>query len=74
MGKLNLFSKEDAEKIGPQFQQLRLERGLSLEELSEQIRMSVRRLTFIEQGHYLPIIPAIRLAKFYGKKIRVTLE
>ena len=71
---ITLFSKEDAEAIGPQFYRLRRERNLSLEELKAHIHLSVRRLSRIEKGEYLPIIPALRLAKFYGQKVRITLE
>jgi DNA-binding XRE family transcriptional regulator len=70
----SLADTETTTILGPQFKKLRLERNLSLEELQAEIHIGKRTLKRIENGKCLPFIYLRTLCRFYGKKLRVTLE
>ena len=70
----NLMSKEILKDLCPQLKQLRLERGLSLEELQAAVHISHKLLNRIEKNKCLPFSCLRRLLKFYGKKLKVWFE
>ena len=74
MSTFHLINKEIKAEICPQLKQLRLERGLSLEELSDAVRISVRMLKRIENNKCLCYSQLRRLLDFYGKKVRIVFE
>ena len=74
MGAHNFINRETSIEISPQLKQLRLERGLSLEQLQAEIHIGKRTLKRIENGKCLPFIYLRTLCRFYGKKLRVILE
>ena len=74
MSTFHLINKEIIKEICPQLKQLRLERGLSLEELSDAVRISVRMLKRIENNKCLCYNQLRRLLDFYGKKVRIVIE
>ena len=68
------ITKEIAVQLCPQLKQLRLDYGLSLEELAAKGHFSLRLLKRIDNNKCLPFGCLLKLAAFYGKKIRLTLE
>ena len=50
MSTFHLINKEIIKEICPQIKQLRLERGLSLEELSDAVHISTKMLKRIENN------------------------
>ncbi len=70
----NLFPKEFKDEICKQFRQLRVERGLSLEDLAGKVHISLRLLKRIDAGKCLTLSGFYKLVAFYGKKMHVTLE
>ena len=74
MSNENLFPKIFIQEVCMQFRQLRLERDLSLEDIANEVHISVRLLQRIDDGKCLPINGLYKLLAFYGKKIRVVLE
>ena len=70
----NLISQDILAEICPQFKQLRLNRGISIEELHNAVNISVHSLKRMEQGKRLPYSYFKRLAKFYGVKMHIVLE
>ena len=70
----NLISRDVLAEIGPQFKQLRLDRGISIEELHNAVNISVHSLKRMEQGKRLPYSYFKRLAKFYGIRVHIILE
>ena len=74
MSSKNLINKNLMVQLCAQLKQLRLERGLSLEELQEKVHISVRLLQRIEEGKCLPFGYFWRLAAFYEKKVCITME
>ena len=70
----HLVPKEILPDVCPQLKQLRLERGLSFEELQTALNISPKLLKRMEDGKCLVLIHFIKLLKFYGKKIRITVE
>ena len=74
MSKRHLVSKEIVAEIGPQLKQLRIKRGLTLEELQTEAHISIHLLKRIETGKCLPYSYMWRLFKFYDVKARIVLE
>jgi transcriptional regulator with XRE-family HTH domain len=74
MSSKNLINKNLMLQLCAQLKLLRLERGLSLEELQEKVHINVQLLQRIEDGKCLPFGYFWRLAAFYEKKVCVTLE
>ena len=74
MTTFHLINKEIIKEICPQLKQLRLERCLSLEELSDAVRISGKMLKRIENNKCLCYSQLRRLLDFYGKKVRITFE
>lgn len=74
MGVHGLMSKENLADICPQLKQLRLERGLSIEELQAAAHISRKLLNRIEKNKCLPFSCLKKLLKFYGKKMKIVLE
>ena len=70
----NLMSKEILEDICPQLKQLRLERGLSLEEVQALAHISGKLLRRVEQNKCLTFSCLRKLLDFYGKKMKISLE
>ena len=69
-----LVPKEVLPEICPQLKQLRLEQGLSLEELQAIVHISPRLLKRMEDGKCLVLFHLIKLLDFYGKKVRIALK
>ncbi|MBP5216104.1 MAG: helix-turn-helix domain-containing protein [Alphaproteobacteria bacterium] len=74
MSSHNLISKDILSEISPQLQQLRLEQGLTLEELQSATHISAKLLKRMENGKCLPFSYFRRLMQFYGKKIHIIFE
>ena len=74
MSTFHLINKEIIKEICPQIKQLRLERGLSLEELSDAVHISTKMLKRIENNKCLCYSQLRRLLAFYGKKVRIVFE
>ena len=70
----NFINRETSAEISPQLKQLRLERGLSLEQLQAEVHISARLLKRIENGKCLPYSYLRKLCAFYGVKLRIILE
>ena len=70
----NLISRDILAEICPQFKQLRLNRGISIEELHNAVNIGVHSLKRMEQCKRLPYSYFKRLAKFYGVNIHIVLE
>ena len=70
----NLMSKEILKDICQQLKQLRLERGLSLEEVQALAHISHKLLKRVEQNKCLPFSCLRKLLKFYGKKMQIIIE
>lgn len=70
----NLISKETLKDICPQLKQLRLERGLSLEEVQALAHISGKLLRRVEQNKCLPFSCLRKLLELYGKKMRIVIE
>ena len=70
----HLVPKEILPDVCPQLKQLRLERNLSLEELSDAVRISIKMLKRIENNKCLCYSQLRRLLDFYGKKVRIVIE
>ena len=70
----NLISRDILAEICPQFKQLRLNRGISIEELHNAVNISVHSLKRMGQGKRLPYSYFKRLAKFYDVNIHIVLE
>jgi transcriptional regulator with XRE-family HTH domain len=70
----SLVDSETAIILGPKFKQLRLERGLSLEELQAEIHIIKRLIKRVEEGKCLPFSYLRTLCRFYGVKLNITLE
>lgn len=74
MGVHNLFSNEALAKICPQLKQLRIERRLSIEELSVATHLTLKVLRRMENGKCLPYSYYRKLLKFYGKNMKMVIE
>ncbi len=70
----NLITQDVLAEICPQFKQLRIDRGISIEELHNAVNISIHSLKRMEQGKRLPYSYFKRLAKFYGVNIHIVLE
>ena len=70
----NLITQDVLAEICPQFKQLRIERGISIEELHNAVNISVHSLKRMEQGKRLPYSYFKQLANFYGVRVRIVLE
>ena len=74
MGRRSYFNRGIVEEIGPQLKQMRLEKGLTPEQVQEQIHLSVKLLQRMEEGKCIPYIPLKRLSELYGKKMKIVFE
>lgn len=74
MGVHNLFSNEALAEICPQLKQLRIERRLSIEELSVATHLTLKVLRRMENGKCLPYSYYRKLLKFYGKNMKMVIE
>ena len=74
MSSVNLVSKEVLSELAPQLKQLRLNRGLSLEELNKAVHINIHLLKRMEGGKCLPYSFLKRLLVFYGKSTRIVIE
>ncbi len=69
-----LIPKEILPDICPKLKQLRLERGLSIEDLQTAVHINPRLLERMEEGKCLVLVQLIKLLNFYGKKVRIVIE
>ena len=69
-----VIDKKAIKEIGAEFFKLRRERSLFVYQVAKRIAMPGKVIEGIELGRYLKYGKIRRLAEFYGKKIRITLE
>lgn len=74
MGRKSYFNRAIIEEVGPLLKQLRLEKGLTLEQVQEQIHFSAKLLQRMEEGKCIPYMPLKRLSEFYGKQMKIVFE
>ncbi len=74
MSKRRFFPRANAQEIGAQLRQLRLESGFSPQDIEARLHIKTRKLEKIENGPYLPLCLLMRLIKFYGKEMHVVLK
>ena len=69
-----LLDKDEARKFGAQLQQIRHEKHLYLKNVATIIKVSPKIVEGMELGRFMRYGALRKLLKFYGKKVKITLE
>ena len=60
-------------QLAPQLRQIRLERKLQINQVASHCELSAGQIDLIELGQAISLRKYLRLAGYYGKKIRMDL-
>ena len=74
MAKIYLMDRETLFQIGEELWRLRRERHLRVSQISKQLCIPEKEIEALEMGRHIQYGYMRKLAQFYGKKLRVTLE
>ena len=74
MSNNHFINKESCEELGYALWLLRRERRLNLARLSHKINVPAQVLDDVERGRHFEFCAIHKLLKFYGKKMKISLE